>query len=50
MEEEKDKPVVRLEHLPPFTERWTPEALTPNILSQVRNWLESVSTYATGGI
>lgn len=28
-------PVVRLEHLPPFTERWTPEALTPHILSQV---------------
>lgn len=29
-------PVVRLEHLRPFTERWTPEALTSNLLSQVK--------------
>lgn len=27
--------VSHLEHLPAFTERWAPEALTPRVLSQV---------------
>lgn len=34
-EEEEIESVARLEHLPPFTERWALEALTSHVLSQV---------------
>lgn len=34
-EGEGSEPVARLEHLPAFTERWAPEALTSYVLSQV---------------
>ncbi|CAM9451266.1 unnamed protein product [Ectocarpus sp. 13 AM-2016] len=37
-------PVARLEHLPAFTERWAPEALTPHILSQVFSGLVPVAS------
>ncbi|CAN0396688.1 unnamed protein product, partial [Ectocarpus sp. 12 AP-2014] len=38
------EPVARLEHLPAFTERWAPEALTPHILSQVFSGLVPVAS------
>lgn len=34
-DEEGSEPAAHLEHLPAFTERWVPEALTSHVLSQV---------------
>ncbi|CAM9163400.1 unnamed protein product, partial [Scytosiphon promiscuus] len=43
-EEAGEGGVARLEHLPAFTERWAPEALTPEILSQVFSGLVPVAS------
>ena len=45
-DDEGSEPAAHLEHLPAFTERWVPEALTSHVLSQVLDTKEEARLVA----